>query len=208
MDKYIISIFGNKSFVEILSEINIFSKFKIKHYENTDLLKNNNESLQEILIFFNNNSPNNLKTNNNPLILVSASKELINLKPTKFSESIIMPFKILDFNKKIISLISKIEFKKNSLIHLNDYIVDKNERKIKKNNLELQLSEKEIHFLILFSKNKEPINRSFVLKEVWNYSSESETHTLETHIHKLRKKVLEKFNDDNFIKSNAKGYYI
>jgi len=99
-------------------------------------------------------------------------------------------------------------FKKNSLIHLRGYIIDKNERKIKKNNLELQLSEKEINFLILFSKSKEPVSRNLVLKNVWNYSSESETHTVETHIHRLRKKIFEKFGDDNFIKNNNEGYYI
>ena len=119
-----------------------------------------------------------------------------------------MPFTILDFKKKVITVVAKNEFKKNSLINLNDYIIDKNERKIKKNNLELQLSEKEISFLILFSENKEPISRSLVLKKVWNYSAESETHTVETHIHRLRKKILKKFDDNNFIKNNNKGYYI
>ena len=119
-----------------------------------------------------------------------------------------MPFSILDFKKKVITAFAKNEFKKNSLINLNDYVIDKNERKIKKNNLELQLSEKEINFLILFSEKKEPINRSLVLKNVWNYSSESETHTVETHIHRLRKKILQKFGDNNFIKNNNKGYYI
>jgi len=110
--------------------------------------------------------------------------------------------------KKIISVNAKNEFKKNSLISLKDYIIDKNERKIKKNQLELQLSEKEINFLVLFSKTKEPISKDLVLKNVWNYSSDSETHTVETHIHRLRKKIFEKFNDNNFIKNNNKGYYI
>ncbi len=119
-----------------------------------------------------------------------------------------MPFTILDFNKKIITVVAKNEFKKNSLINLKEYVIDKNERKIKKNNLELQLSEKEISFLILFSESKEPISRSFVLKNVWNYSLESETHTVETHIHRLRKKILKKFGDNNFIKNNNNGYYI
>ena len=100
------------------------------------------------------------------------------------------------------------EIQKNSLIQLNDYIIDKNERKIKKNDLELQLSEKEINFLVLFSKSKEPVNRNVVLKNVWNYSSESETHTIETHIYRLRKKIFNKFGDNNFIKNNDKGYYI
>ena len=97
---------------------------------------------------------------------------------------------------------------KASLISLGDYIVDKNERKIKKNKLELQLSEKEIDFLVLFSNENRPINRNLVLKKVWKYSEESETHTVETHIHRLRKKILEKFGDTNFIKNNSEGYYI
>ena len=74
--------------------------------------------------------------------------------------------------------------------------------------MELQLSEKEINFLILFRKSKKPISKNLVLKKVWHYSSESETHTVETHIHRLRKKILEKFDDNNFIKNNNKGYYI
>ena len=119
-----------------------------------------------------------------------------------------MPFTIFDFEKKIISLIAKNEFKKNSLINLKGYVINKNERKIKKNNLELQLSEKEVDCLILFSESKNPIKRNLVLKKVWNYSDETETHTVETHIHRLRKKILDKFNDSNFIKNNKKGYFI
>ena len=80
--------------------------------------------------------------------------------------------------------------------------------RLKKNDSELKLSEKEINFLILFSKSKKPISRNLVLKNVWNYSLESETHTVETHIHRLRKKILKKFGDNNFIKNNNKGYYI
>ena len=110
--------------------------------------------------------------------------------------------------KKIITLLSRYEFSKSSLITLNKYTIDKNQRKIKKENLELQLTEKEIDFLILFSQNNQPITKNFVLKNVWNYSTESDTHTVETHIHRLRKKILEKFNDDDFIKNNDKGYYI
>ena len=91
---------------------------------------------------------------------------------------------------------------------MHSYTIDKNERKIKKGNLVLKLTEKEISFLILFSKNKKPLSRSFILKNVWKYSSESDTHTVETHIHRLRKKFLEKFSDSDFIKNNEEGYYI
>ena len=98
--------------------------------------------------------------------------------------------------------------KKNSLINLKGYTIDKNERKIRKNDLELQLSEKEIDFLILFSESQDPIKRDLVLRKVWHYSQETETHTVETHIHRLRKKFSDKFHDNDFIKNNKKGYYI
>ena len=146
-----------------------------------------------------------LKANNFPSIIIKESsiKKNISKKSKKndLLEELIMPFTIFDFKKNIISLSAKDEFRKNSLIQLRDYFIDKNERKIKKNNLELQLSEKEINFLILFSKNQKPITRNFVLKNVWHYSSKSETHTVETHIHRLRKKILEKFGDNSFIKN-------
>ena len=87
-------------------------------------------------------------------------------------------------------------------------MINKNERKITKGKIELQLTEREIDFLILFYNNKKPLSRKFILKNVWQYSPESDTHTVETHIHRLRKKILEKFSDKNFIKNNEKGYYI
>ena len=212
MGNHTISIFGSKIFLEIINEVKLFSKFKIKFYDNLDLCIKDAKKESQLVVFFvnelNQNFIDKIKINNFPLILVVKSPVTKNKLSGEIIEQLDMPFTIFDFKKKIISLIAKNEFKKNSLITLNDYSIDKNERKIKKNNLELQLSEKEINFLILFSKSKEPISRNFVLKKVWNYSSESETHTVETHIHRLRKKILEKFGDDNFIKNNNKGYYI
>ena len=60
----------------------------------------------------------------------------------------------------------------------------------------------------MFTQNEAPLSKNFFLKKVWNYSTDTDTHTIETHIHRLRKKVLKKFNDNNFIKNNEKGYYI
>jgi len=207
-----ISIFGNKIFSEILNEMKLFSKYKVKYYDDIDLCVRDAENNNQFVVFFvskvNQNFFGDIKKKNFPLILVGESSVLKNIVLDEIEIKLNMPFTILDFKKKVITVVAKNEFKKNSLINLNDYIIDKNERKIKKNNLELQLSEKEISFLILFSENKEPISRSLVLKKVWNYSSESETHTVETHIHRLRKKILKKFDDNNFIKNNNKGYYI
>ena len=207
MNNLTISIFGNQIFFEIMRELKLFSQFKIKHYENLDLCIKDADKENQLVVFFT-NPFNTIKIDNFPSILIIESSNPINKLSGDLNVQLKMPFRILDFKKKIISLISKNEFKKNSLIHLNDYIIDKNERKIKKDNLELKLSEKEVNFLILFSKNKEPISRNFVLKNVWKYSEETETHTVETHIHRLRKKILDKFNDKNFIKNNNKGYFI
>ena len=212
MTNVTISIYGNKIFSEILNEIRLFSKYKIKYYEDLNSCVDDAKKKNHLVIFFVSGLDKNfyyeIKKNNFPLIFVNESSYVKNILSDELNDQLNMPFAILDFKKKIINAFAKNEFKKNSLIYLNNYIIDKNERKIKKNNLELQLSEKEISFLILFSKNKEPISRSLVLKNVWNYSPESETHTVETHIHRLRKKILEKFDDNNFIKNNNKGYYI
>ncbi len=212
MKIHTISIFGNKIFLEILNELKLFSKFKILYYEEFDLLIKNIESENQLIVLFTNESNkkyiNKKEIVNYPSIHITEPLVKNNEILGNLSEKLSQPFSINEFNKKITMLIAKSEFKKNSLIFLNDYTIDKNERKIKKNDLDLQLSEKEINFLILFSKNKDPISKNFVLKNVWNYSSESETHTVETHIHRLRKKILEKFNDNNFIKNNNKGYYI
>ena len=212
MDNHTISIFGSKIFLEIINEVKLFSKFKIKFYDNLGLCIKDAEKESQLVVFFinelNKNFLNKIKKNNFPLILVVESPVTKNELSGELIEQLNIPFTIFDFKKKIISLIAKNEFKKNSLIHLGGYIIDKNERKIKKDNLELQLSEKEINFLILFTKNKEPISKNLLLKNVWKYSTGSETHTVETHIHRLRKKILKKFDDSDFIKNNNKGYYI
>ena len=212
MDNHTISIFGSKIFLEIINEVKLFSKFKIKFYDNLDLCIKDAEKESQLVVFFvnelNQNFIDKIKINNFPLILVVESPVTKNKLSGELIEQLDIPFTIFDFKKKIISLIAKNEFKKNSLIHLSGYIIDKNERKIKKDNLELQLSEKEINFLILFAKNKEPISKNLLLKNVWKYSAGSETHTVETHIYRLRKKILKKFNDSDFIKNNNKGYYI
>ena len=190
----------------------LFSKYTIKYYEDFNLCINDAEKKNHLVIFFvyerNKFFFNTIDKNNFPLIFVGDPLALKKLLLSERNDQLNIPFTILDFKKKVITAIAKNEFKKNSLINLSGYIIDKNERKIKKNNLELKLSEKEINFLILFSERKEEISRSLVLKNVWNYSAESETHTVETHIHRLRKKILEKFGDNNFIKNTNKGYYI
>ena len=212
MDKPVISILKNKIFFEILSELKLFFKFKLIYCEDLYLYKNKSNDDNQIMIFFltekNIEDYNYVIKENLPSIVLLKNLSLNNFKSSDLVEKLKMPFTIIDLNKKIISLTAKNIFFKSSLIKLNDYIINKNKRIIIKNNKELQLTEKEINFLILFSINNKPVSRNFILKNIWNYSTETETHTIETHIHRLRKKMLEKFGDNNFIKNSTKGYYI
>jgi DNA-binding response OmpR family regulator len=207
MNNFSISILNNKTFFQIIKEIKLFSKYKIKHYEDFNLCVKDAEKGNHLVVFFIKDS-DEINKYDFPSILVVKSMNETNKLFNILNEQIKVPFSIFEFKKKIISAIAKNEFKKNSLINLKGYTIDKNERKIKKNNLELQLSEKEVDVLILFSESKNPIKKDSVLKKVWKYSQETETHTVETHIHRLRKKFLDKFDDKNFIKNNKKGYYV
>ena len=211
MNNLNISIIGNQIFLEIIKELKLFSKYNVKYYENFQSFSEEiNVNTQLLILFITEKSSQDfdkIKLNNLPVIVIGNLKKKNNFFG-EFVDKLNMPFGILDLQKKIISLFARYEFFQSSLINLCGYVINKNERKIKKNNLELQLTEKEINFLILFSKNNKPLSKNFILKKVWKYSIESNTHTVETHIHRLRKKILEKFNDNKFIKNNKEGYYI
>ena len=212
MSNLTISIFENQIFLEIINRLNLFSKYKIVFYDNLALFTQNKVNEDQLIIFFitkeNEKDCVELIKKNIPLIIINKSLGSNNQISGEFVDQLTMPFSVLYLEKKMISLLAKYKFKQNSLIDLHGYTINKHERKIKKNNLELQLTEREINFLILFSRNNKPVSRNFILKNVWNYSSSTDTHTVETHIHRLRKKFLEKFEDSNFIKNNDKGYYI
>ena len=212
MGNLTISVLGNQIFSEIISELKLFSRFKIKFYEDLDSYAKDITQSEQLIIFFltsaNQKDYEKVGRYDFPLIIISKFPITQNELPHEFVEQSVIPFSILDLEKKIISLLARYKFKKSSLIHLCGYTLNKNEKKIEKNNLKLQLTEKEIDCLILFSQIDKPLSRSFILKNIWKYSPESDTHTVETHIYRLRKKILEKFDDNNFIKNNNKGYYI
>jgi len=209
MSKLTISIFENKVFLEILKELNLFQNAEIKFIENYNKDFLNKNLNNNIMIFFLNAKNmgyfSELKTKDLPVLLVNNSLNNFN----KFLENQIKaPFKIVDFENKMKVILAKQKFKESSFIKLGNYQINKNERKIERNGRELKLTEKEVNFLIFFASNKSPIKKEFILKNLWNYSTDSDTHTVETHIHRLRKKILKNFNDNNFIKNNDEGYYI
>ena len=211
MDNSTISVFGSKTFFEIINELDLFKESKFNYYNDLELCIKNAEKQNDVVLAFCSREHLNFLDkikNSFPMILISN----LDIKNKVFlhylKDQLKMPFTIMQLQKKITSINAKSKFKKNSLIELNNYTIDKNERKIKKGDLELQLSEKEINFLVLFAVTVKPISKDLVLKKVWNYSDKSETHTVETHIHRLRKKIFEKFGDEKFIKHKKNGYYI
>ena len=117
-----------------------------------------------------------------------------------------MPLNVVKFNKDIIDLCKKHEFSKNSQIKIKDYILDKNQRVLSKGNIVLKITEKEINFVETLNINQKPLSKDYILKNIWGYSSETDTHTIETHIYRLRQKIKDNFDDDNFIKNTKNGY--
>ena len=119
-----------------------------------------------------------------------------------------LPISLSKLVEKINIFSLKFNFKSQSRIKVNDYVVDTNERKIIKNNNELKLTEREIEIILFLDKKETPQNVDSLQTQIWKQKKELETHTVETHIYRLRKKINEKFNDNNFIKSNEVGYFI
>ena len=91
---------------------------------------------------------------------------------------------------------------------MKNYLLNKNEKKLSKSDDYIILTEKEIQLIELFLNKNKPISKDNILSLVWNYSSEADTHTVETHIYRLRKKITDKFLDDRFILNNKEGYYL
>ena len=81
-------------------------------------------------------------------------------------------------------------------------------KKLSKLNNFIFLTEKEVQLIELFINYKKPVSKDNILSSVWNYSADADTHTVETHIYRLRKKILEKFMDEKFILNNKEGYYL
>ena len=102
----------------------------------------------------------------------------------------------------------KNNFSKKSSIKIGIYEINLNSRQISIKNNSLRLTEKEIKTIIYIAKSSNPVTINELQKKIWKYKSELETHTVETHIHRLRKKILEKFKIENFIISTKNGYKI
>ena len=124
----------------------------------------------------------------------------------------------LDFNdlplsfKKLLELINikliKLKFNQQSKIMIKGYELNLNSKFFFKGNLKLKLTEKEIEIILYLNDKKTKHDVADLQKNIWDYSTDMETHTVETHIYRLRKKISDLFKDEKFILSHKNGYFI
>ncbi len=179
-------IYKFNSLYHILEEISLDLNFRIIYIDSENLLNEKIKFLKNYLIISNKKYPNM----NNHFIL-----ENLPLNIFKLIEIINIEF-------------LKIQYNSQSKVKINNYIIDLNSREMLLNNTKLKLTEKEINTIIYLSKQNKPVRIDELQEKVWSYQSDMETHTVETHIYRLRKKIFNFFNDNEFIVSKKNGYQI
>ena len=153
----------------------------------------------------NENSLNDQVSNLNNYLVISNKKHLDISNQFVLDKTPINIFKLVE---KINIEFLKIQFSSQSEVVVNKYIIDLNSREMLINNKKLKLTEKEINTITYLSKSNKPVSIDELQEKVWSYQSDMETHTVETHIYRLRKKILNTFNDNEFIISKKNGYQI
>ena len=153
----------------------------------------------------NESSLNEKVKNLNNYLILSKKKHLNIVNQLVFENKPINIFKLFE---KINIEFLKLQFNNQSELKINNYSIDLNSREMLKNNTNLKLTEKEINTIVYLSKAQKPVSIDELQEKVWSYQSDIETHTVETHIYRLRKKIIKAFNDNKFIISEKNGYQI
>ena len=206
-----ILVFASNNFNKSLEEIKNKLSFNLIKYDLKDCLKPNNQNFHILFLaneFFLKQKGVDLiklKRFNLPILLLIDSQSSTK-KNFLFDDQAHLPINILDLKKKVNYLLSSYKFNKNSSVNIKNYIIDKNLKVMKKENVSINLTEKEVNLLVLLNEEKKPLNKKLILKKIWQYSINADTHTVETHIYRLRKKVLAKFGDKKFINIFKEGY--
>ena len=171
---------------QILEELGADLNFNIIYVEKEDLI---NEKVKNL---------------NNYLVI--SNKKYLNIRNQFILDN--LPINIFKLIEKINIEFLKLQFNSQSEVKVNDYTIDLNSREMLTKNIKLKLTEKEINTINYLSKSDKPVSVDELQEKVWSYQSDIETHTVETHIYRLRKKILKTFNDNNFISSEKNGYQI
>ena len=170
----------------ILEELSLDLNFKI-------ILEDTEKSLNQKVKYLNN-------------YLVVTNKKRPNIGNQLVLDNI--PINIFKLVEKINIEFLKLQFNSQSEFIVNNYTIDLNSREIFRNNTKLKLTEKEINTITYLFRSMKPVSIDKLQEEVWRYQSDIETHTVETHIYRLRKKISKTFNDNEFIISKKNGYQI
>ena len=160
---------------------------------NCEIIQSNNKDFRKLIFDPKNN------------YLIISEKKIEGVKNNLILDNLPIKF------EKLIEIIN-IKFLRNkfldqSHIKIGKYNLDLNSRKISFENKSLNLTEREIN-LIIFIKDKKNVTVKELQKKVWDYSPDLDTHTVETHIYRLRKKMKETFGNESFILNTSKGYSI
>ena len=188
-----IFIINSQSLYDILVEVKNLFNFKIFKINEEDINKKTFIDYDNYVILTNNIE--SLKKNPN----IDVSKVLfLNEIPITLSKLI----------EKINIFTLKESYQSQSEKVIKDYSLNLNDRTILRDKKRTKLTEKELQLILFLDKKKSPQNITTLQNEIWGYKESLETHTVETHIYRLRKKIEKDFDDKNFIKSNKEGYYL
>ena len=179
-------IYQFSTLYQILKELDIDLNFNIVEVENEELLRNKIQDLKNYLVI---------------------SKKKISRVDYQLIYNF-KPIKILKLVENINVDLMKNNFSDQSKVNINNYIIDLNSREMLFKDFKLKLTEKEVNTIVYLSKKNKPVNIEELEKNVWQYQSDVETHTVETHIYRLRKKIFQTFKDQSFIISKKNGYEI
>jgi DNA-binding response OmpR family regulator len=201
-------IIGSKVFSNLLNELDL--NYNINSDKN---LKHNNQDLLVRIVFVENLQLVEIKKyflENVPTIFLLNNKDYITknkLRLLEFHVSLFIPIEFLSFREILNILLTKYNFFKKSKIIINGYEIDSNQRVIMKNGTKTKLTEKELSLILILNDNN-GLEKSFLLKNIWNHTSDLESHAFETNLHRLRKKINKFFKDNKFITEKNSLYYL
>ena len=196
-----VQILGPSSFIATINELKSFLKFNPipdKLSDKHTIILFHINALQDL-------AQKNIVKNSNLIKICAAHKKDLTYD---YDGTLELPTTLREINTIVENTVIKRKYIKNSSIEIKNYFLDKNKKKLSKFENFIILTEKEVQLLELLLNKKKPISKKNILLSVWNYSSDADTHTVETHIYRLRKKILKFFNDGNFIISKKNGYEI
>ena len=186
MDRINLIIFKFNTLYEILKELDEFLNFEIIEATNEKILHELKISSKNFLIL----TKKNIQGEDTQLYLDN------------------LPIKFLKLLEKININFIKSQFNQKSELRIGKYIINLNSRELIEKKVKLKLTEKEVNIILYLYNSKNPVTINQLQSEVWGYNSELDTHTVETHVYRLRKKLLQNFNDKSFIQSKRNGYQV